>query len=42
MDFCGFDVVEVSPSYDGAGQQTAIAAANIAYEMLALTACSTK
>jgi agmatinase len=36
--FCGFDVVEVSPSYDGTGQPTAIAAANVAYEMLALTA----
>jgi agmatinase len=42
MYFCGFDVVEVSPPYDSAGQQTAIAAANIAYEMLALTACSTR
>jgi agmatinase len=38
MDFCGFDVVEVSPSYDGPGQPTALAAANVAYEMLALTA----
>ena len=38
MPFAGFDVVEVSPPYDGAGQPTALAAANIAYEMLALTA----
>ena len=38
MSFVGFDVVEVAPVYDGPGQQTALAAANIAYEMLALTA----
>ena len=38
MSFVGFDVVEVAPAYDGPGQQTALAAANIAYEMLALTA----
>jgi agmatinase len=38
MPFAGFDVVEVAPVYDGPGQQTALAAANIAYEMLALTA----
>ena len=38
MSFVGFDVVEVSPPYDSPGQQTALAAANIAYEMLALTA----
>jgi agmatinase len=41
LSFAGFDVVEVAPVYDGPGQQTALAAANIAYEMLALTACST-
>jgi agmatinase len=35
--FAGFDVVEVSPPYDGPGQITALLAANIAYEMLALT-----
>jgi agmatinase len=34
----GCDVVEVSPAYDGAGQQTALAAANVAYELLALRA----
>jgi agmatinase len=36
--FEGFDVVEVSPPYDGPGQITAMLAANIAYEFLALTA----
>jgi agmatinase len=36
--FAGFDVVEVSPPYDGPGQVTALAAANVAYEMLALAA----
>ena len=40
MRFVGFDVVEVAPAYDGPGQQTALAAANIAYEMLALTAAA--
>jgi agmatinase len=32
------DVVEVSPGYDGPGQQTALAAANVAYELLSLRA----
>lgn len=32
----GADVVEVCPPYDGPGQPTALAAANIAYELLAL------
>jgi agmatinase len=32
------DVVEVSPSYDGPGQQTALAAANVMWELLALRA----
>jgi agmatinase len=36
--FVGFDVVEVSPPYDGAGQITSLLAANVAYEMLALAA----
>jgi agmatinase len=36
--FAGFDVVEVSPPYDGPGQITALLAANLAYEMLALVA----
>ena len=34
----GADVVEVSPPYDGPGQPTALAAANVAYELLALRA----
>ena len=34
--FVGFDVVEVSPPYDGPGQPTAVAAANVAYELLTL------
>ena len=34
----GADVVEVSPTYDGPGQITALAAANIAWELLALRA----
>jgi agmatinase len=32
------DVVEVSPAYDGPGQITALAAANVLYELLALRA----
>jgi agmatinase len=40
MRFRGFDVVEVSPAYDGPGQTTAMLAANVAYEFLALTAVS--
>ena len=38
MAFTGFDVVEVSPPYDARAQTTAILAASIAYEFLALTA----
>ena len=38
IDLAGADVVEVSPSYDGPGQQTALAAANVAYELLSLRA----
>jgi agmatinase len=34
----GCDVVEVSPPYDGAGQQTALAGANVLWELLALRA----
>lgn len=34
----GFDLVEVSPAYDGPGQVTALHAASIAYEFLALLA----
>jgi agmatinase len=40
MRFSGFDVVEVSPPYDGPGQTTALHAAAIAYELLALVAIS--
>ena len=36
----GADVVEVAPMYDGPGQQTALAAANVAWELLALHAVS--
>ena len=38
IDLAGADVVEVSPPYDGAGRQTALAAANVAYELLGLRA----
>jgi agmatinase len=38
IDFRGFDVVEVSPPYDGPGQPTALLAANVAYAMLGLLA----
>jgi agmatinase len=38
IEFRGFDVVEVSPPYDGPGQITALLAANVAYEFLALVA----
>jgi agmatinase len=36
--FCGFDVVEVAPPYDSRAQTTALLAASIAYEFLALAA----
>jgi arginase family enzyme len=36
--FLGFDVVEVSPPYDAPAQITALLAANLAFEMLALAA----
>jgi agmatinase len=36
--FTGYDVVEVSPPYDSPGQVTALHAAAVAYEMLALLA----
>ena len=38
IDLAGADVVEVSPPYDGPGQPTALAAANVAYEILSLRA----
>jgi agmatinase len=36
LRFQGYDVVEVSPPYDGPGQPTAIAASNVAFELLTL------
>jgi agmatinase len=36
LGFSGYDVVEVSPPYDGPGQPTAVAAANVAFELLTL------
>jgi agmatinase len=42
IEFCGFDVVEVSPPYDGPGQVTSLLAAAVAYEMLALLALRKK
>jgi agmatinase len=38
ITLAGADVVEVSPSYDGPGQVTALAAATVAYELLSLRA----
>jgi agmatinase len=38
LDVRGFDVVEVSPTYDGPGQVTALLAATVLYEMLSLVA----
>jgi agmatinase len=38
VELTGADVVEVSPPYDGPGQPTALAAANVAYELLSLRA----
>jgi agmatinase len=38
VELAGADVVEVSPPYDGPGQPTALAAANVAYEILSLRA----
>jgi len=38
IQLAGADVVEVSPPYDGPGQITALAAANVAWEILALRA----
>jgi agmatinase len=40
IDLAAADVVEVSPAYDGAGQITALAAANILWELLALKAAA--
>ena len=38
INLVGCDVVEVSPAYDGPGQPTALAAANVLWELLALRA----
>ena len=38
LRFGGFDVVEVSPQFDGPGQVTALNAASVGYELLALAA----
>jgi agmatinase len=38
INLVGCDVVEVAPAYDGPGQQTALAAANVLWELLALRA----
>ena len=40
LPFVGFDVVEVSPPYDGPGQVTALFAANVIFEMLSLVVLS--
>jgi agmatinase len=40
VPFVGYDVVEVSPQFDGPGQVTALNAASVAYELLALTAAA--
>jgi len=40
VNLVGCDVVEVSPSYDGPGQVTALAGATVAYELLSLRALS--
>jgi len=38
VEFTGFDVVEVAPAYDSPGQITALNAAAVAYDLLALLA----
>ena len=40
ISFTGFDVVEVAPPYDSPGQVTALNAAAVAYDLLALLAVS--
>jgi agmatinase len=42
IEFSGYDVVEVSPPYDGPGAPTAVAASNIAYELLTLDVLATR
>ena len=38
LELVGCDVVEVAPAYDGPGQPTALAGANVALDLLALFA----
>lgn len=38
IELVGCDIVEVAPQYDGPGQITAVAAANVGFELLALMA----
>jgi agmatinase len=33
VNIVGADIVEVSPSYDGPGEETALVAARVAYEI---------
>jgi agmatinase len=40
LSFRGFDLVEVSPPYDGPGQMTALFGAQAVFEMLSLVACA--
>jgi agmatinase len=42
IQLAGADVVEVSPAYDGPGLPTALAAANVVFELLALRALATR
>jgi agmatinase len=42
MPFRGFDVVEVAPPYDPPAQPTALLAANVAWEFLALSALGSR
>jgi len=41
LRFSGYDVVEVSPPYDGRGAPTAVAASNVAFELLTLDVLAT-
>jgi agmatinase len=41
LKFSGYDVVEVSPPYDGPGVPTAVAASNVAFELLTLDVLAT-
>ena len=34
MNVVGADIVEVAPAYDGRGEQTALVASQVAYEIL--------